>query len=205
MIVELDDFASSHIISPQCRSWDCRDKLLELKQLNSKFKVTLFAIPGEMTAELSGWCQLNQDWVSLAVHGFFHQSNYECLDLAYEDFDFYMSEFSDILKYFVKGFRAPGWQIGDDVYKWLLDNDYWVADQSYNNERRPKELKAFVRYDGPVFKVGDKEIPTWHGHSWNVGEVGSDPNGIYEDFENLSKLVKEADDFKFVSEVVNAS
>lgn len=203
LTVEFDDFGCSHKISDMCRSHDCRDVLLELKALNPTFKVTLFSIPGEMTAELSGWAQLNKDWVEIAVHGFFHQTNYECADLIYEDVAYFMDEFKDILKTcFVKGFRAPGWQISDDFYKWLLDNGYWVADQSYNNDRRPKGLKAYVRYDGPEFKVGDKTVDAYHGHTWNVGTVGSDPNGIYEDFDKISDLVKKAKDFKFVSEVL---
>lgn len=203
LVVELDDFGCNHVISEMCQSHDCRDRLTTLHQLNSKFKATLFTIPGEMTLELLSWTAANRDFIELAWHGFYHQDNYECSKMTYEEFDRYMIGLELMMgDFFVKGFRAPGWQISDDIYRWLLEHDYWVADQSYNNDRRPKELKASVRYDGPVFKVGDKEIPTWHGHSWNVGEVGSDPNGIYEDFENLSKLVKEADDFKFISEVV---
>lgn len=186
MIFDSDDFGCNHVISEMCQSHDCRDVLVELKGINPNFKATLFAIPGEMTAELSAWCQFNKDWVELAVHGFFHQSNYECEKLSYEDFGFFMHEFKDILKYFVKGFKAPGWQIGDEVYKWLLDNDYWVADQAYNDERRPKELR--------VYKVGDNAV---HTHTWDC--VG---NGVYELREQLKQQVKDNKDWKFISEVL---
>ena len=196
MICEWDDFGCNHVISDQCQSHDCRDKLLELKKLNPKFKTTLFAIPGEMTADLTGWCQLNKDWVEVAVHGFFHQSNYECAEMIYEDIVYFMQEFNDILKTcFVNGFRAPGWQISDDWYKWLKENEWWVADQGYNDSRRPKELKAYVNYENQ-FRVNGKDIEAYHGHTWDVGW-----NGIYEDWEKVVELVKSAKDFKFISEL----
>lgn len=183
-VFDSDDFGCDHVISDLCQSHDCRDILLELKSINPSFKATLFSIPGEMTPELIAWSQLNKDWIELAVHGFFHRTNYECLDLAYEDFDFFMSEFNDITKYFTNGFKAPGWQIGDDVYRWLLDNDYWVADQAYNDERRPKDLR--------VYKIGDNSV---HTHTWNC--VG---NGVYELFDQLKHQVKETKEWRFVSE-----
>lgn len=211
MVIDFDDFGCNHVISDQCQSHDCRDKLLELRKINPEFKVTLFAIPGEMTAELSAWCQLNRDWIEIAVHGFFHQSNYECEKLSYDDFDFFMDEFKDITKTcFVKGFKAPGWQISDDIYKWLLDHGYWVADQSYNNDRRPEELSVYLNRNGvfgtmllePNDITGKKipyfhEVTAWHGHTWDC--VG---NGIYETFDQLSEVVKTAKDFRFISEVV---
>lgn len=190
MTFEFDDFGSNHIISDQCRSWDCRDKLDELHIANPKFKVTLFAIPDEMTRELLDWCQANSGWVELAVHGIKHTSNYECAEMSYDEFNELMTDFDRsvmIDDYFVKGFRAPGWQISQGVYEWLHDNDYWVADQDYNDHRRPKAMK--------VYKVGNN----WHGHVWDC--VG---NGIYETFPQLLELVKNTKDFRFVSEAVNA-
>ena len=63
-----------------------------------------------------------------------------------------------------------------------------MADQAYNDERRPKNL--------PVYIVGNN---SWHGHTQNV--CG---NGIEETFEQLKKLVSETHVFKFVSEEVYA-
>jgi hypothetical protein len=130
MIFEWDDFGANHVISDQCQSHDCRKQLDRLHMMNFKFKCTLFAIPGEMTPELLGWCQANSSWVELAVHGFFHSSNYECEKMTYDDFDFLMKQFAPIIdNNFVRGFRAPGWQISDAIYEWLYDHDWWVADQ----------------------------------------------------------------------------
>lgn len=208
MIIEFDDFGTGHIISDQCQSHDCRDVLVKLKEANPKFKVTLFAIPDQMTIELLSWSIANASWVQLAVHGFGHGSNYECEKLTYEEFDALMKaplRKMIIDAYFVGGFRAPGWQISDGAYKWLLDNGWWVADQNYNTDRRPKELDAYVN-NSNIFYVVDKDHPNdmahWnpldvhHGHVWNC--CG---NGIYEQFDYLMDLIKKTDDFKFVSEL----
>lgn len=189
MIVwDADDFGCSHIISDMCQSHDCRDVLLEFKKANPAFKATLFAIPGEMTFELLEWSHENADWIELAVHGFLHSNNYECGKIEYKRFQNYMGIFSKMIdEWFIKGFKAPGWQISDDIYKWLKDNGWWVADQPYNDARRPKDL--------PVYKIGENSM---HHHTWNC--VG---NGVYEQFDYIMERIKGETDFKFVSEVVS--
>lgn len=185
MIYEFDDFGSNHIISDMCRTRDCRSELDQLHIINPAFKVTLFTVPGEMTPELYNWVGANSDWVHIAWHGFYHTSNYECEKMTYQEFDDLMNSFSNVALAYEKGFRAPGWQVSDDIYKWLYDHDFWVADQDYNDHRRPEKLK--------VYKVGSN----WHGHVWNC--VG---NGIEETLEQLKGLVKVTPEFKFISEVV---
>lgn len=187
MIFDSDDFGASHVISDQCQSHDCRDVLDSLHIANPRFKATLFAIPGEMTQELLNWCEANRSWVELALHGFYHTSNYECEKMTYQQFDDYVTDFSDMLnRYYVKGFKAPGWQISNDIYEWLHDHDYWVADQPYNKNRRPEGLK--------VYEVGPKSV---HTHTWNC--VG---NGVYELYDDLLDKVINHDEWKFISEVV---
>lgn len=197
MVIDFDDFGCNHVISDMCQAHDCRDKLYELKEINPAFKTTLFAIPGEMTPELINWHSQNTDWVELAWHGFLHQSNYECEKLSYHDMDILVRNLSIFVgDSFVKGFKAPGWQISDDIYKWLADNGWWVADQSYNDQRRPKNLLAYINNNG-VFTVKGRVIPAWHGHTWDC--VG---NGIYETFDQVAELVRETEDFQFVSEAL---
>lgn len=188
MIVwDADDFGANHVISDMCQSHDCRDQLDKFHIANPNFKATLFAIPGEMTSELVRWCVDNTEWIELAYHGAYHTSNYECEKMRYEDFDMYMKRFEGIWGHaFVKGFKAPGWQISDDIYRWLKDNGWWVADQAYNNERCLKDL--------PVYIIGDNSM---HHHTWNC--VG---NGVYEQEEYILDRIKDETDFKFVSEVV---
>lgn len=206
MIVwDADDFGVNRILSDQCQSHDCRDKLDEFHYVNPAFKATLFAIPAQMTYELAEWCKSNNSWVELAVHGIFHSSNYECADMTYEEFDEKIAPLKFMLdEYFVNGFKAPGWQISDGIYQWLRDHAWWVADKSYNNERRPKELDAYVNYDGNDMKVWyngteSEHIIAYHGHTWDVGW-----NGVYEDSENIKSQIDPArvTEFKFVSEII---
>lgn len=206
MVFEWDDFGCNHVISDMCQSHDCRDQLVKLREINPDFKCTLFAIPAEMTPELGLWCLENASWVELAWHGFTHSSNYECEKMDYDTFDTTMSAFVNSPGPWKNVFRAPGWQISDDVIKWLADNGWILADQGYNDERRPHYLKAYVNYDGKFMVKGrgkEKEVQAYHGHTWDVGAKGNAPNGIYEDFDNVAHLVAECKEFKFVSEVVN--
>lgn len=200
MVFEWDDFGCNHVISDQCQSHDCRDALLELKKLNPAFKCTLFAIPGEMTHELLEWCKANKDWIELAVHGFYHSSNRECEEMTIEDFEHFMEFFFDMIEdYFVKVFRAPGWQISNGAFEWLADNDWIIADQGYNDERRPAYSDSYVNHDNQFSvhkKVGNPiDVEAYHGHVWDVGW-----NGIYEDNEKVSHLVEQTKEFKFISE-----
>jgi len=187
---DADDFGANHVISDMCQSHDCRDQLDKFHIANPNFKATLFAIPFEMTQEMMWWCYNNRSWVELAVHGFFHSSNYECEKIPYEDFasnmDIMNTLINNPLNFFTKGFKAPGWQISDDCYKWLKDNGWWVADQAYNNDRRPKDL--------PVYIIGDNSM---HHHTWNC--VG---NGVYEQEEYILDRIKDETEFRFVSEMV---
>lgn len=187
IIWDADDFACSHIISDMCQSHDCRDVLVKFKEANPNFKATLFAIPGEMTDELANWVNLNHEWIQLAYHGFYHTSNYECADMSYKEFD----EKMRAMTYrwgtvFEEGFKAPGWQISDEIYQWLLDNDWWIGDQSYNDERRPKDLA--------VYKIGDNSM---HHHVWNCMS-----NGVYEQYNYIMDRIKDETDFRFVSEML---
>lgn len=187
IVFDADDFGCDHIISDMCQSHDCRDVLLKFKEANPAFKATLFAIPGEMTLELARWAERNSDWIRLAVHGFLHNSNYECETITEEHFGDKMAEFHSMIgPFFVQGFKAPGWQISSDAYRWLYDNGWWVADQEYNDMRRPIGLKTY--------KVGENSM---HHHTWNC--VG---NGVYEQYDYIMDRIKDETDFKFVSEVV---
>ena len=187
IVFDSDDFGCNHEISDMCQSHDCRDVLLKFKKTNPAFKATLFTIPGETTYEIAKWAS-ETNWVELAVHGFYHTSNYECEKMSYEEFDTLMHTAMNhhLLPFFVKGFKAPGWQISDDIYKWLKDHNWWIADQSYNDERRPIDL--------PVYIIGDNSL---HTHTWNC--VG---NGVYELFDDILERIKDETDFRFVSEVV---
>jgi hypothetical protein len=205
IIFDADDFACSHVISDQCQSHDCRDKLDEFHYTNPSFKATLFAIPGEMTYELCEWCRSNNSWIQLAVHGFLHSSNYECSEMSYDEFDQHVRDLQPMIdNYFVKGFKAPGWQISDDCYLWLKAHGWWLADQSYNNMRRAnlaKEIPTYVNNNGNfVAWNGSQDTDLsggMHFHCWDC--VG---NGVYELSNQIKDQIKDETNFKFVSEVL---
>lgn len=196
MIFEWDDFGANHIISDMCRSHDCRDQLDKLHLLNPNFKCTLFAIPWEMTPELALWCARNKSWIEVAVHGFSHNSNYECEKMTYEEIEKSLQLVWGMWPTtFVRVFRAPGWQISDDCLKYLAEKDWIICDQDYNNARRPKFKRQYVNYNGQ-FRANGIEVDAYHGHTWDVGW-----NGIYEDFEKVKNLVQSTNEFKFITEL----
>jgi hypothetical protein len=205
MVWDADDFGCSHKISDACESHDCRDKLDEFHYVNPNFKATLFAIPGEMTYELAEWCKANNSWIELAVHGLSHSSNYECEKMNYEEFDNALKPLQPMLdNYFVKGFKAPGWQISDDIYKWLDNHGWWVADQSYNNNRRPNALPAYVNDNGNFYvhkpipgEASHIPVNGKHYHTWNCVN-----NGVYECSDEIKETIQGVDEFKFISEVL---
>lgn len=155
------------------------DLLMELKDLNPEFRCTVFAVPA-LGSDM--FWENTPEWIELAVHGWLHPHPREAQNWSYPEMNTYMSR---VHPRFVNGFKAPGWQISDGSYEWLLDHGWWVADQTYNNERRPAI---------PVYLLGDG---SWHGHIQN--DCG---NGLEETYEQVTGLVASADSFQFVSEVV---
>jgi hypothetical protein len=174
LIVDSDDWSYLH---------DCRKQLEELKKINPAFKITLFTVPGKTTLEMLAWAS-NKDWIELAVHGWMHESNYECEHWSQEECDFIL----DIGQHygFVKVFKAPGWQISDGCYQACLVRGFVVADQPYNEGRRLMGQK--------VYEVGDNSL---HTHTWSC----NCNNGIEEIWEEIVNKIKDETEFKFISEV----
>jgi hypothetical protein len=142
----------------------------------------LFAVPGLGSDEF--WESV-PDWCELAVHGWVHPDPYECAEWSYDRMMTLLDE--PILWWFTRGFKAPGWQISDGCYEALLERGWWVADQPYNDDRRPSGLR--------VHRLGDGDH--WHGHIQNV--CG---NGLEETWDELVGRVREAESFELISEVV---
>lgn len=167
--IDFDDFAQEN---------NRLDLLWQLKTLRRDLKVTVFAIPGLGT---TAFWEAVPDWIELAVHGWAHPTPRECERWSYNEMAKSMNR---VHPRFVHGFKAPGWQISNGCYEWLRENDWWVADQDYNDERRPPEL--------PVYKIDG-----WHGHIQDV--CG---NGLAETLSVVSRVVLNADAFRFASEAV---
>jgi hypothetical protein len=126
---DLDDFhATNHKLN----------RLWELKDINPAFRCTVFAIPALGDDEF--WSAVPR-WIELAVHGWKHETNYECAEWERADIEACLD--SDVVRrHFVSGFKAPGWQISDACYQVLAERGWWVADQHLEDARRPTGLRT---------------------------------------------------------------
>lgn len=170
MIVDFDDFhETNHKLH----------LLHALKAVNAGFRCTLFAVPALGTETfwetVPGWCEL-------AVHGWFHPDPHECQHWPAEQMDMVIHAKPGR---FVNGFKAPGWQISDGCYQSLLAHGWWLADQHYNDDRRPQGIAVHCEGDGDH----------WHGHIQDV--CG---NGVEERWDELVERVRGAASFELVSE-----
>ena len=182
-VVDFDDFQPSAMALPYI------DKL---KEMYTDFKVTMFAIPGRFVErqELLAEYEKRKEWVQLAVHGWQHADNYEATRWSKEVTIYFLNEVERMFPFFQHGFKAPGWQIGDGCYQGLIEKGYWVADQRYNDERRPEELKCY--------STGHPWIV--HGHTWDMG---------YHPYNGVGQIMKENrfpfkvyTRFHFISEII---
>ena len=167
---------------------DRMDLLRNLRRQVPGLKVTLFAIPGRCTRE---WVASMPPWVELVPHGWMHETNRECQ--RWTSGEMQLALVSAVRTGFtVRGFKAPGWQISDGCYAELAARGCWVADQPYNNHRRPPGLRSYLLGDPPA---GVHQI---HGH---VGHLnGRNANEL----EYLVPEILACSDmeWRFVSEVV---
>jgi hypothetical protein len=174
--LDLDDF---------CEDNNSLDLLFKIRGQIPKFKVNLFTIVGRCNDSFFKYVK-TLDWIDCIPHGFLHHNSREC-----ENWDF--KKCCDYLKWveklnLTKGFKAPGWQISDGMYAALLKEDYFVADQQYNNMRRPKKLKAYL-LDSP-----DKI----HGHIGHSGGYNDNELSII-----TSTIMKFRDEeFGFIRDVI---
>ena len=172
MIVDFDDFREEeHRL----------DLLHALRDANPGFRCTLFAIPGRGSSRF--W-ESTPDWCELAVHGYLHPTPTEAAVWSREMTKWVLD---GVHPRFVQGFKAPGWQISDETLEVLTERGWWVADQPYNDWRRPEGLS--------VHRLGDGDH--WHGH---IPDVCG--NGIAETFDLLLERVAAADTFELISESV---
>lgn len=167
----------------QCEEWDALPWLERLKAERPDFRCTLFGIPGK--GSNSFW-ESHPDWIEIGIHGWVHNDPHEVQDWS-RDRTLRLLDEMVVRKHFSQGFCAPGWNYSDGVYQALLGEGLWIADHPKNNGRRPAGLRCHL--------LGSPE--SYHGHTHNV--CG---NGIEESWDEVVRLVSEADSFEFVSECV---
>jgi len=169
--IDIDDFMEKN---------NGLDILYQIKAKVPNIKFNLFTIIGECSDNFIAEIK-KIDWIDMIPHGWRHDTSRECENWNYRESLDYLER---IDRYgLTKGFKAPGWQISDGMYRALMEKGYWVADQAYNNERRSKELKAYL-LDSP-----DK-------HHYHIKNVCG--NGLGECFNEILNL---KGDFKFIKEL----
>lgn len=171
-VFDTDDLYEGH---------DRLDLLWRLKDANPKFRLTAFCVQG--LGNDTYWDSL-PDWVECAAHGEFHPDPREAENWSYEKA---LQVLEAKPERFVKLWKSPGWQISAGTYEALDDLGWAVADQHYNDSRRPDGM--------PVHCLGDGDHV--HSHVQNVCD-----NGLEETFGYLLDRVRRAVSFEFVSEVV---
>lgn len=154
-----------------------------------KLKISLFTIPNKTTPEFIELLKPHFDWIELLVHGWDHDSNFECYGWDYDKTKTLMNRIKEPYKKF---FKSPGWTITPDlcgypaapedpinkdkqaVYKALRDLDFVVVDRHYNRERRLE--------DGKYICIDCNDIIT-HSHTWNMMTPDENSRNGFEQVE----------------------
>ena len=117
-IVEADDFQTKY-------DRNGLGMLFYWKSIYPKFKITLFTIPNRTSDGMLRLMYLHRDWIELAVHGFDHESNFECWNWDYEKTKALMERVENhgeldmewTYPSYTKFFKAPGWMITGEAIK----------------------------------------------------------------------------------------
>lgn len=174
MIFDTDDLYEGH---------DRMDLLLRLKEANPAFRMTAFCVTGLCS---DSYLATLPDWIECVPHGWLHPTATEAAEWSYERA---VTVLRGKPARMVDGWKSPGWQISDGTYEALVELGFWVADQHYNDQRRPAGLRYHCEGDGDHV----------HTHVDNVCD-----NGLEETFPYLLDRVTRAESFELISEVVAA-
>lgn len=212
-IVEADDFQNKY-------DRNGLEMLFYWKAKYPNFKITLFTIPNKTSPNFietlkyminAHQCEYEatKPWIELAVHGWDHDSNFECWGWDYEKTQALMKRI-DLGGDYKKIFKAPGWTITDKhsgyeaseempihsdpqaVYRALQDLDFIIFDRHYDHPARPEGAKIVCVDCNPDIV---------HMHTWDM--VTGDLNGKngFRQVEELHGVPWDQDtEFKFVSE-----
>jgi len=174
-----------------CDGNDDMDTLRRLKDRDDGFKVTLFAIPTRCSDELLGRYDKERDWIQLGVHGWRH-ARHECLSWTSEETVEKLNLARDIFPGFAPVFKAPNWEICDEVYEGCRESDFGVADHVRNMLILPDGVRHYV-YN---VRLRQDSLTRMHGHIQPYAN-----SGLSEAYDAwISPPV--GSEYKFVSEVL---
>lgn len=196
IILDLDDFCHDE------RSLESLILLDKLKEELPTFKATLFTIPASCSPAFIRVMKETRPWLDLVPHGWSHATNRECQNWSMETC-LRGVEQAHAIGLTTKGFKAPGWQISDGCYEALFRRGHWVADQEYNDARRPSGLRAYViRETGPTMYRSEASNPARaiHGHIGHLG--GHNANALELIYDQIMEAGRKDPDFRFIDEVM---
>jgi len=190
VVFDIDDFCD-HGFDGKGSRWELIE---ELKSLFPALKITLFTIPALSTR---GFLEdaVKHDWVELAVHGWLHEPNWECL---LWDAGITNSRLDEAERWavFQRAFKAPGWQISEVVLRVLAARGYWTASLS--------GTKSLIRQLGLKAYFADTHPWAIHGHIQDIDHP--DPsfrNGLRQLMYERGLPFGHETRFHLVSEVVD--
>lgn len=161
-----------------CDDNDPYDALIRLHKRDPNFKVTLFAIPTRCSPELLAKYRFISDWCQLAVHGWRH-ARHECLGWTSEETQDKLQRSLDIYPVFVKLFKAPNWEVDNEVYAGCKAAGFAIADHIRNIEILPQQPHYIynLRLRGDTFTRLHGHIQPWDGTGLteNADESGINP------------------------------
>ena len=187
-IVEADDFQNKY-------DRNGLEMLFYWKAKYPKFKISLFTIPNKTSDELIKLLSPHQDWIELLVHGFDHDSNFECWGWDYDKTKALMHRInSKILANFFKEdskdqvrpayqrfFKAPGWTITGDEngkgcgYPLQPQNALFADNQAIYKALRDDGFVIFDRHYNVDFRPKDAKVvcvdcnpDIVHMHTWDM-------------------------------------
>ena len=173
-----------------CDTNDEFDTLLKLKKRDSNFKVTLFAIPtrcGDKLLKKYDEC----DWIELGIHGWRH-ARHECLAWTSEETEEKLFASFGIYPDFAQVFKAPNWEICDEVYAGCKNKHVAVADHIRNIIIMPSDMPHYI-YN---LRLRNDKYRRLHGHIQAYAK-----SGLVEAYDTWAKIPK-GTEYKFVSEVI---
>jgi hypothetical protein len=179
VIFDTDDLYEGH---------DNMALLLELKAANAAFRLSAFAPVGLCSDD---YIESLPDWIEVIPHGYAHgdppTDGGEMRDWDYDRMCDLIHFVENASPRWQRGVKAPGWIISAGCYQALADHSWFLADQTYNDARRPLGLRVHCEGQGD------------HVHT-HVQDVCG--NGLRETFPYLLERVRTAESFELISEVV---
>lgn len=171
--------------------WEGNDNWSIFEEFHKRvptFKATFFVNPGQCSDEFLK--KVNVEWVELAYHCQNHSGGFKnwSKDEAKQYLQKYNTEFG-----FVKGFKAPGWKITQNLIDACKELGFWVS--SINTVPVDIDNIYYIHYKKGEGLLELKEYTQYYGHLQSYN--------FHENLQELEEYCKNNEhEFKFISEII---